>query len=103
LTGTLLTADDKPAGGYYVVVFADDPAMWTQGSRRVPAPARSSTDGRYAFTGLPAGTYRLAALTSVDANELADPAFLAALKPTSISVTIGDGETVTQDVKFARR
>jgi hypothetical protein len=102
LSGTLSTADGVPAGGYYVVVFSTDPAYWSSGSRRVPPSARASTTGRYEFLALPPGEYALAALTSVDANDLADPAFLTSLKPAAIIVTLGDGEKKTQDVKFAR-
>ncbi|HEX5070240.1 MAG TPA: carboxypeptidase-like regulatory domain-containing protein [Vicinamibacterales bacterium] len=102
LSGLLLTADGAPAAGYYVVAFADDPAMWVTGGRRVPAPARSSTEGRYTFAGLPPGTYRLAALTAVDASDLANPDFLAALKAQSMVVTIADGENKVQDLRFGR-
>jgi hypothetical protein len=102
LSGTLFTADGASAGGYYVVVFSTDRAYWNSGSRRVPPPARASTTGRYEFLALPPGEYALAALTSVDANDLTDPAFLAALQPAAMLVTLGDGEKKTQDVKFAR-
>jgi hypothetical protein len=37
LSGSLLTADGTPAAGYYVVAFADDPAMLDH--RRPPGAA----------------------------------------------------------------
>jgi len=102
LSGLLLTADDQPAAGFYVAVFSDDPAHWVTGSRRVPPPVRASTDGSYQFAGLPPGTYRLAALTHVDQADLADPAFLTALRTSAIVVRLAEGESVRQDVKFGK-
>ena len=72
------------------------------GLNRLPAPIRAATDGRFTFTGLPAGSYRVAALTSVDSAELTNPEFLTALKAGAALVTLADGESKTQDVKFAR-
>lgn len=102
LSGTLSGADGAPAPGYYVVVFPTDPALWTSASRRIPAPARASTDGRFSFQALPPGQYFLAAVTSADATDLADPAYLKTLTPVAITVALADGEQKTQDVKFAR-
>jgi hypothetical protein len=102
LSGTLLTADGQPAAAFYVVVFSDDPAHWVTGARRVPPPVRASTDGSYQFAGLPPGTYRLAALTHVDQADLADTAFLTALKASAIVVRLAEGESVRQDVRFGK-
>jgi hypothetical protein len=102
LSGRLLTADEAPAAGYYVVVFARDEGMWVTGSRRMPPPARAATDGRFAFAALPAGAYYMAALTSVDEALLADPAFLSSLRAGASAVTLGEGEAKVQDLKFAR-
>lgn len=102
LSGTLLTAENEPAAGFYVVVFPDDERQWSAASRRIPAPARTATDGAYQFSGLPPGTYRLAALTQVDPASLTDTAFLAALKAKAIPVTLGEGESKKQDVRFGK-
>jgi len=102
LSGTLLDAAGRPAPGYYVVVFSQDESMWTQGSRRLPAPVRAATDGKYRFAGLPPGSYYLATLTSVDQNDLADATFLKQIAASAIVVTLTDGERKTQDLKFAR-
>jgi hypothetical protein len=103
LSGTLLDASGRPAPGYYVVVFSQDESMWAQGSRRLPAPVRAATDGKYRFTGLPPGTYYLAALTNVDQNDLADATFLEQIAASAIVVTLADGEKKTQDLTFANR
>jgi hypothetical protein len=102
LSGRLLTADDQPAAGFYVVVFSDDPSHWIPSSRRVPAPVRAAMDGAYHFPNIPPGTYRLAALTHVDPSDLANPAFLNALKASAIVVTLEEGQSVRQDVKFGK-
>ena len=56
LSGTIRDAAGRPGAGYYVVVFSSDKTSWVQG-RRLPAPVRSTTDGKFRFAGLPAGTY----------------------------------------------
>ena len=73
LSGTLLDANGQAAPGYYVVVFSTDAAFWSPGSRRTPAPFRAATDGRYRFSGLPPGSYHVAAITSVDQIDLTRP------------------------------
>jgi Carboxypeptidase regulatory-like domain len=103
ISGTLLDAAGRPAPGYYVVLFSTDESAWTQGSRRVPAPARAATDGRYRFAGLPAGTYFLAAVTNIDAADLADAALLKQLAAAATTVTLAEGEKKSQDLKFSGR
>lgn len=102
LSGALLDANGQPAPGYYVVVFATDSAFWSPGSRRAPAPVRAATDGRYRFTGLPPGAYHVAAITSVDQIDLTDATLLRTLAASAITITLGEGEKKTQDLKFGR-
>ena len=102
LTGTLFGADGSLAPGYYVAVFPTDRALWTPGSRRLPAPARAATSGAFRFVGLPPGSYRMVALTSVDAADLTDAAFLEQLARSGVTVTLAEGEKKVTDLKFAR-
>jgi len=101
LSGTLFDALGRPAPGYYVVVFPRDESLWAPGSRRLPPPARAATNGAFKFTGLPPGTYGVAAVTSVDAADLADPALLRQLAPSATTIALAEGEKKQQDLKFA--
>ena len=99
LNGTLQSASNTPATGYFVVVFTTERAFWRPGSRRVQF-TRPGTDGRFAFRDLPAGDYRIAALTDLEAADLIDPSFMDALVPASVPVVVRDGDTTTQDLRL---
>ena len=101
LGGTLQTADGSPAPDYTVVLFASDSRFWTPFSRRIHA-ARPSSDGRYSFSSLPAGEYRLAAVVDPEPGQWFDPEFLRALVGASTSITIADGDARTQDLRIGR-
>ena len=96
LSGTLQDATGRIAPGYYVVVFSTDKSFWRAGARRLPEPARVATDGTFRFTNLPAGTYHLVALIEVSQSDLSDEAFLEALKPSAVLITLAEGEQKTQ-------
>jgi len=98
LSGTLQDATGRVAPGYYVVVFSTDKSFWRAGARRLPDPARVATDGAFRFTNLPAGTYHLVALTEVSQSDLYDEAFLEALKPSALLITLAEGEQKTQSL-----
>ena len=98
LSGTLSDAAGQPTSDYMVVVFAADPRYWTPTSRRIVA-MRPSSDGRYAFRDLPAGEYRLAALTDAEPGQWFDPRVLHELVGASIPARLTDGERHTQDVR----
>jgi hypothetical protein len=93
-------ADDSGAGTpeYSVIIFPDDQRYWIPFARRMRS-ARPATDGTFAFMGLPAGEYRLAAVTDVEPGEWLDPEFLRELLPASIGVRLVDGQPVTQDLR----
>jgi hypothetical protein len=100
LSGHLLDSLGRPAPGYYVVVYSTDRAMWGQSPRRKPAPVRTTADGSFKFTGLPAGKYYVATLTEVDQTDLTDSTFLQSLIPSAIQVTLADGEKKTQELRL---
>jgi hypothetical protein len=63
---------------------------------------RPGTDGTFTTTDLPAGEYYMAALTDVERDDLADPAFLEALVAASVRVTLAEGENKVQDLRIVR-
>jgi hypothetical protein len=102
LSGTLFDASGQPAPGFYVVVIPRDERFWTPGTRRMPAPARAATDGAFRFIGLPPGTFVLAAATSAEPEQLADPSWLRQLIAAGVEVVLAEGEKKTQNVRFAK-
>jgi hypothetical protein len=101
LTGVLQTPAGAPAADYFVIVFPVDRTMWRPRARRVQA-VRPDTSGQFVFRDLPAGDYRIAALTDVAPDEWNDPALLAALLPASVPLTLKPGENTRQDLRIAR-
>lgn len=99
LSGVLQTAANIPAPDYFIVVVSADRTFWRPGARRVQF-ARPSTDGRFVLRDLPAGDYVIAAVTDMDASDLADASFMASLVGSGVKVTLGEGETKTQDLKI---
>lgn len=98
LTGTLSDASQRPAPDYTIVVFPEDRSLWPS-ARRVRT-ARPGTDGKFTITGLPSGSYRIAAVTDIGPEETRDLALLEELAGASIVFTLGDGETKTQDLRI---
>jgi len=103
ITGILYDGANRPTSDLSIVLFATDRAMWFSGSRRVRPAIRPASDGRFAFSGLVAGEYYLAALTDVSAADLANPLFLEQVAPAAIKVALGHGEKKTQDLRIAER
>jgi hypothetical protein len=101
LTGVLQDTSGRPTSEYVVIVFPDNRDRWTWQSRWIRA-VRPGTNGRYLATNLPAGRYRLAAVTDVETNEWFDPLFLDTLIATSIQLTIAIGERKVQDIRIGR-
>ena len=77
-------------------MFSTDKSFWRAGARRLPEPARVAADGAFRFTNLPPGTYHLVASTEVSQSDLDDEAFLEALKPWPLLITLAEDEQKTQ-------
>jgi hypothetical protein len=102
IEGVLADAAGRPAPEYYVIAFPADRSSWTTTSRRAVPPVRPGTDGRFRVNGLLPGDYYLAVVTAMDGEEGSDPAFLEAILPSAIKMTIAAGETRRQDLKIGR-
>ena len=79
IAGTLFDGLGRPAPEYAVVVFSTDRAHWANAPRRMTGLVKLDSRGQYGITGLPAGTYYLAAVTDAEPAELSDPLFLEQL------------------------
>jgi hypothetical protein len=97
LLGTVLDSSGRPAGERMVIVFPSDERLWF-GYQRVQAEWLSGS-GAYGFRDLRAGRYLLAVVDGVESGEWLDPAFLRALVPGAVPVTLNDGERKVQDLR----
>ena len=100
LSGTIQDATGRPAPDFTIIVFSTDTRYWMPQARRINA-TRPGTDGKFTLRGLPAGDYRMTAVTDVEPGEWFDPAFLTQLQNVSIPISLREGEKKVQDVKLA--
>jgi hypothetical protein len=101
LRGALQDQSGAPTSDYTIVLFAAEERYWTPQSRRIVS-TRPATDGRYSFTNLPAGDYKLVALDDVEPEAWFDPAFLRQVSGGAIGVTVAEGGTRAQDIRINR-
>jgi hypothetical protein len=102
LSGTVQTSSGADPSAT-VIVFPSDNTGWTTAGinpRRVRTTSTSAT-GVYKFTGLPAGSYYIAAVPQESAAELLDPKVLETLSRTAARAMLDDGEQKTQNVRTA--
>lgn len=100
LSGTIQDTSGGPTSDFTIIVFPSDKQYWLPQARRIAA-TRPGTDGRFTFRGLPAGDYRLTAVTDVEPGEWYDPAFLSQIGAASIPITLSEGEQKVQDIRLA--
>ena len=100
VTGTIQDTTGAPTADYSIILFPADKSYWVPLSRRIQS-VRPGTDGRFTFRGIPAGEYRLTAVTDVEPGEWYDPEFLSQLANASITVSVREGERKVQDMKVA--
>jgi protocatechuate 3,4-dioxygenase beta subunit len=99
LSGLVTNGRGAAVKDYSVVVFAQDRDKWTANSRYLRT-GRPDQDGRFKITGLPPGEYLIVAIDYVDPNEWTEPDYLERVRSKATSVTIGEGETKSVDLKI---
>jgi hypothetical protein len=87
VSGDVVTAAGAPVPDSTVIAFAEQPALWTPGSRFIRA-TRPDNEGRFSLAGLPPGGYRLIARDVVMDGQWEDPEFLRSLLKESVRVEL---------------
>jgi len=100
LRGTIQDTTGRPTADYTIIIFPSDKRFWVPQARRIVS-TRPGTDGTFSFRSLPAGDYRLTAVTDVEPGEWYDPDFLGQLSGASIPIAIAEGEKKQQDIRLA--
>lgn len=85
----------------FVILHSAESRHWVPLSRRVRY-TRPASDGSFEFDAVPAGSYRIAAVTDFAPDELYSPEFLATLAVGSTEVRLLPGETKTLVLAAAR-
>ena len=88
LSGTITNERGQPAPDYTVVVYPADTRYRVSNSMRIRT-TRPATDGRFVFTGLPPGEYRLAPIFDLEPGSAYDPAFLHSSTPAPSASRLG--------------
>ena len=99
LSGLVTNGRGVTIRDYSVVVFAQDRERWNPGSRYMRT-SRPDQDGRFKFTGLPAGQYYAVALDSIDPGDATDPDFLDRVRTKAMRFSLNEGEIKTMDLKL---
>lgn len=99
LSGTVFDADGQPQLDYTVIAFSTDPSNWRPLSRSIQA-GRPDRSGQFRLRGLPPGDYYVVAVDDVESGEWFDPAFLDGIRRHATSVSLGEGETKSLELKL---
>jgi len=97
LSGAVLAASGRPTSDITVVVFAADDRYWTPRSRRIET-VRPDINGRFSFSGLPAGEY-VVAVAEPDLFGRPVSSMLRILQSGSIVTTVRDREKKMLDLQ----
>jgi hypothetical protein len=87
---------------YTVVIFSDDPTLWTVPQSRHVTGVRPDQEGRFQVRNLPAGSYYAIALEYIEQGTWGDPDVLNRLKTTATSFSLRDGEQKTLSLTIDR-
>jgi hypothetical protein len=98
-----VTAGSRPAPEIDVVVFPDEPALWTFPARHVRA-LKTGADGTFRTHGLPPHqSYLAVAVDYLDDGETQDPEFLEGLRDRAARFSIDYGDSRTLGLQVLER
>jgi Carboxypeptidase regulatory-like domain len=101
LSGLVTNAKGERLSDYTVLAFAQDRERLEANSARYVVTGRPDQEGRFRIRTLPPGAYHLIAVEYVDPAQASDPEYLESLRPAATSVSLGQGETKTLDLRLA--
>lgn len=101
IAGRLIDTAGRPVTRYSVVIVTRDRSLWLPNARRIRS-VRPATDGSFAASALPAGEYAIAAVEDVEDADLSNVAFLSQVLESGVSLTVAEGQLVTQDLRIGR-
>jgi hypothetical protein len=99
INGTLTTDRGVPITDYTVLAFPIDSSLWRAQSRHI-ATARPDQNGKFWIRNLPAGSYYVATVDPTQQGEWFEPDYLEEHRVGAANVTLGEGDTKTQDFKI---
>lgn len=101
ITGTVTMSAGAPSAS--VIAFPVERDQWTRYGFSAPRfrTAGVSNSGVYKIENLPAGRYYVVAVDAEQSSRWQDPAFLAEAAKGAATVTVGWGETGSQDLKLS--
>jgi len=99
ISGTVKTDRGDPAPEYTVLAFSTNADYWRPQSRFIMT-ARPDQTGTFRIRGLPAGDYWMTTVDPAEQGEWFEPAYLDDHRLAAIHVTLGEGETKTQNFKI---
>lgn len=102
MTGSIRDDAGKPVTDCTIVVFPDDAALMPPNSVRYLRAVRPGDDGKFKAENLPAATYQVVAIDSLDPGDENDPELLEQLRPLATRTTLGWGETKDLSLKLAK-
>jgi hypothetical protein len=101
VNGTLSDSQSAPVTDVTVLAFSSDPALWRPQSRHITT-TRPDQTGKFRIRGLPPGEYYLVAVDPAEQGEWFEPAYLDEHRADAIRITLGEGQTKTQDFRVRR-
>jgi hypothetical protein len=99
LAGRLTSESGAPATDFFLVAFPEDRLLWYPASPRIRM-TRPAADGAFSIRDLPAGAYRLAALSDVEDDEPKRREFLESIYDTGLRVTVEAGKRTVQELRI---
>ncbi len=101
VSGSVSNDKGEPVKEFSLVVFADDPAKWTNQSRYI-ATTRPDQNGQFKIEKLPAGNYLAIALDYLEEGDSSDPEFLARVRDSATKFGLADAESKSLTLKLAK-
>ena len=101
INGTVADVQANPVTEYTVLAFSTNSSVWRPNSRQI-ATARPDQTGMFKIRNLPAGEYYVVTVDPSEQGEWFEPAYLDQHHAGAARVTLGDGDTKTQDFRVQR-